>query len=103
MLNGGIKYGPSQTGLGSLYEEAEVASLVVWLLRLRASNAGGTGLLLSQRNNIPHVGRCSQIKKKIQRHHGGMTMRKGHVRIQQEAATCKPRREASGETNLPTP
>ena len=51
---------------------------------------------------IPHVVRCSQIKKS-QRHQGGMTMRKGHVRIQQETATCKPRRKASGETNLPMP
>ena len=49
-------------GWGPLFYR--VGSLVVQWLRLRASTAGGTGLIRGRETKIPRAARCGQKKKK---------------------------------------
>ena len=79
-----------------------MTSLVVQLLRLRASNAGGTGLILSQGNKNPT---CCEVQpnKEEPELPGRHDNEKRTCKDTARGSTCKPRRKASGETNLPMP
>ena len=59
-------YNWTSSKLKGIFKDTTGTSLAVQWLRLRASTAGGMGLIPGQGTKIPHAARCSKNKK---RHH----------------------------------